>query len=186
MKKKVEYTPLFDITNCSLLLYMLNHIHGAPSIFGFYIFPSIYADMAPKILKSFGAVKNDKSSKESKGDEARLQKVIPKIPIPQPSPIPKRKEVMDLTDDTAKRQKREDAPSKNSTLALNHQGPLASVFVKDDEVRAWEVMILEEATKAFIKASAQLMYHSMHNIDRIVAERARLTQLEGNNTPLKR
>lgn len=53
--------------------------------------------------------------------------------------------------------------------------PLAYVFVKDAEVKEWEAMNLEEATKASIKAYAHLMYHSMHNIDMIIAERVCLT-----------
>ena len=69
---------------------------------------------------------------------------------------------------------------------MNQLGPLASVFVKDEEVKQWEMMNLEEATKASIKAAAQLMYHSMHSIDKIVSKRARLTLLEGNNSTLQR
>lgn len=90
--------------------------------------------MAPKIPKSFGAVKSDKQANEAKGDGARSKKNIPKLPIPQSSPNSKRKYIVDLTVDT-NRQKKEDAPVPIPSLARNQLGPLASVFVKDEEVR---------------------------------------------------
>lgn len=49
-----------------------------------------------------------------------------------------------------------------------------------------KTMSLEEAIKSFMKASAQLMYHSMHSIDKLITERAHLTQLEGDNSILKK
>lgn len=48
------------------------------------------------------------------------------------------------------KKKKEDGPSNNSTLALNQLGPLASIYVKDAEVKEWKVMSMEEATKASI------------------------------------
>ena len=142
--------------------------------------------MAPKIPKSFGLVKTDKKGKDQKGEGARLKGNVPKVPILNQSLILKRKDIVDLTEYLSKKQRTEGASSQFTTLALNQLGPLASVFIKDEEVKEWERMSLEEATKASIKASAQLMYHSMHSIDRLVAERARLTQLEGSNSMLKR
>lgn len=45
-------------------------------------------------------------------------------------------------------------------------------------------MSLEDATKASFKASAQLMFHTTHHIDKMIEERARLTHLEGEKSSM--
>lgn len=47
-------------------------------------------------------------------------------------------------------------------------------------------MSLDQSTYAAIKASAQLLYHSLRSTDKLVAERACLTQVEGENANLSR
>lgn len=64
------------------------------------------------------------------------------------------------------------------SLVLSNLGPLASVYMNEEEIKEWQAMNLEEATKASIKASAQLKYHSMHIIDNHIEEKARLTRIE--------
>lgn len=87
------------------------------------------SDMAPKIPKSFGLVKSDKSVKDPKNDTTRPKKNIPKMPTPPL--VHKWKDIVDLTEYHSKRLRTESA---SSNLALNHLGPLAYVFVKDEEV----------------------------------------------------
>lgn len=87
--------------------------------------------------------------------------------------------MVDLTEKENKRQKVESA---SHFLNLNNLGFMASLYVCDEDVKEWQAMNLEEATRTSIKASAQLLYHSMNNIDKHIEERARLTWLKGENS----
>lgn len=139
--------------------------------------------MAPKILKSFSAIKS--KSDQTKDARACLKKKInPKDPsskthIPLTTHVLKRKNVVDLTEDASKNPRIDGASFEPHLVALHHSGPLASVYMKDEEVNEWEYMSMEDATRASLKASAQLMFHSTHQVDKIIVERACLTRLDG-------
>lgn len=86
--------------------------------------------MASRIPKSFGVVKNKYD--QAKGDGARPEKkVIPKnlaskVSIPTPTPVLKKKDVVDLTNDVSKKPKADGMPFETQSLTFNHFGPLTT------------------------------------------------------------
>lgn len=147
--------------------------------------------MTPKILKSFGLVKTGSKGSHNKGDGARHQKKADaktssaKLAIPLTSHALKKREMVDLTGYASKKPRTEGAPFEHHSLALTHVGALAFAYVKDAEIKEWQAMSLDESTKACIKASAQLVFHSTHSIGKMISESVRLTQLESENVTLQ-
>lgn len=92
--------------------------------------------------------------------------------------------MVDLTKEASKKPRLDGTSSDSYSQVFQHFGPLSSIYLKDEDIKELETMSLEEATKASIKASAQLMFHSKHHIDRMTIERARFTRLEGENSSL--
>lgn len=82
--------------------------------------------MAPNIPKSFGAVKS--KADQIKGDGMSLQKKInpknsiPKISIPITSPGPRKRDVVDLTEEASKKHKLDGAPFAPHSISLSHLG----------------------------------------------------------------
>lgn len=109
-----------------------------------------------------------------------------KASIPLTTPNLKIKDVVDLIEDAAKKPRVGDAPFTSQSTALHHFGLLTSVYIKDEEVKEWKAMGMEDATRASIKASAQLLFHSTYQVEKMILERARLTRLESENSDILR
>lgn len=98
------------------------------------------------------------------------------LSVPFSSQVLNRKKMVDLIEDASKRPRTESAPSETSSLALTHLGALASSYVKDEQIKEWQSMSLEKSTKANIRASAKLLFHSTHSVEKIIGGRALLTR----------
>lgn len=67
---------------------------------------------------------------------------------------------------------------------LDYDIPLNAVNIENEEVRGWKNMSLEEATKASVKASTQLLIHSLDAMNKLAFERARLEKAEAEGSSL--
>lgn len=88
-----------------------------------------------------------------------------------------------MVDLIEKKNKKQRVEGVSHSLTLSNLGPMASLYICDEDVKEWHAMNLEEATRS-IKDSTQLQYHLMNIIDKHMEEKALLTRLEGKNSSL--
>lgn len=140
----------------------------------------LVAEMAPRPPKGFG-VKLD----EAKGNSAKLTRTHPEAKKDASKNVcsqdrsPKRKQ--NITP--------EGAPSKKlrtTSLVESQLGPLVVPFVQDDELTSWKNLKAEDENNAMIRASAQLLIHSLGRASRLEKEVVRLKELEADKHKLSK
>ena len=76
--------------------------------------------------------------------------------------------------------------SQSTSLAARALGEIGESIVSDDELRAWRAKSDTEKDAWILKASCEILVHNMDRDDAKVAQETRLSNLEKENSQLKK